>query len=70
MKYTILGGFLVAAALAGCSSGTGTVSQTDPDITIPGGNPYQSSRMSGQGDDPSPILTPNEENQDKVEASP
>jgi hypothetical protein len=61
MRMAMIVGAIAAAWLAGCSQ------QTDPDQALPGGNPFQPQHlMSSQGTSPSPILTPNEKNQDKT----
>jgi hypothetical protein len=58
----------LAALSAACSSGY-RLSRDDPDVPINPGRPEMPAHvMSSQGFSPSPILTPAEEDQDKIHA--
>jgi hypothetical protein len=69
MKNGLIVGAAIAGLLSGCAGPEQLASRPDPDMTIAGGNPYQAERMVSPGMDPSPILTPNEKNQDKTTGS-
>lgn len=59
-----------ATLLAACSSSAYRLSANDPDVPLAGGNPMQPAySMSSAGFDPSPVLRPAEQNQDKLRSS-